>query len=384
MSVAANLPGSPDWGRLERGALLVGAVGLIACAAGLLFSPAHFFRAYLVGYQFWLGVALGCLAVLMLQHLTGGVWGVLLRRLLESGSRTILLLAVLFVPVLVGMGHLFRWTHEDVHQRVYLNVPFWIGRAVVYFAVWFAVSWFLNRWSAEQDSSPTPGLPRRLRLLSAPGLVLYGLTVTFASIDWTMSLEPDWYSTIYPVLFATGQVLAGLAFAVAALLLLAAYQPLAGLIGPTQLRDLGNLLLTFVMLWAYMSISQFLLIWSGNLPEENPWYLRRIQDGWQVVAVALAALHFGLPFLLLLSRDVKEDPRTLGLVVGLILAMRFLDVLWWIEPAFGDGMYFYWLLDVAALVGLGGVWVWWFLRQLRQRPLLPLHEPALEEVIRHE
>src|SRR5262249_452999 len=249
---------------------------------------------------------------------------------------------------------------------------------------WLAVSYSLNRWSEQQDAEPDQSLLRRFQVLSAPGLVLYGLTVTFASVDWAMSLEPHWYSTIYPVVFAVGQVFAALAFAVAMLLLLSSIPPLAGVLQPAHLHDLGNLLLAFVMVWAYVSFSQFLLIWSGNLPEENVWYLRRIQGGWEYVALALAALHFGVPFLLLLSRDVKQDPRSLGVVVGIILAMRFLDVLWWIEPAFDGGLYFYWLLDVAALVGLGGVWLWWFLWQLQKRPLLPLHDPALTEAIHHE
>jgi hypothetical protein len=312
----------------------------------------------------------------MLQYLTGGRWGALLRRLLESSSRTLILLAVLFVPVLLGVNYLYKWTHEDLgHRSYYLNVPAFAARALVYFAVWVTISFFLNRWSRGEEGEP----PRRFRLLSAWGLVLFGLTITFASIDWVMSLEPHWYSSIYPVLFATGQVMAGLAFAVAVLLLLATYPAVGRWLGPAPLRDLGNLLLAFVMLWAYMAISQFLLIWSGNLPEENVWYIKRSEHGWQVVALALAVLHFTLPFLLLLSRDVKQSRGGLLAVAGLILVMHFVDVLWWVQPAFEGGLYFWWLLDVVALAGLGGVWVWWFLWQLRQRPLVPLHDPALAE-----
>jgi hypothetical protein len=396
MSAAANPVTSQEWDRLQRGALIAGVAGLILCLVGALFSPDHFFRSYLVALNFWLGIALGCLVILMLQYLTGGAWGILLRRVLEAGTRTLLLLALLFMPLLVGLPLLYGLTRpEDVAQepdmafkRFYLGVPFFVARAIVYFAIWLGFSYFLNKWSAEQDKTACPDLPRRLRLLSAPGLVLYGLTITFASIDWVMSLEPLWFSTIYPVLFAVGQALEGMAFAVAVVILLAARPPLSGLIQSAHRRDLGNLLLMFVMFWAYMSFSQFLLIWAENLPEEIPWYLRRTRDGWQWVAILLILFQFGLPFLLLLSRDIKENPRSLAAVAVLVLAMRFLDVFWWVEAAFAGGMSFYWLLDLAAVVGLGGIWVWWFVWQLRQRPLLPLHDPYqaeyLPEVICHE
>jgi hypothetical protein len=372
MSVTANVAAEPNWALLRRWALLAALAGLLACAVGALLSPAHFFRSYLVGYQFWLGVGLGCLVILMLHHLTGGTWGRVLRPLLEAGTHTLVLLAILFVPVALGMGYLYHWAHHPGHNSWYLNVPFFLARAVLYFAIWLTVAFLLNRWSAGRVSE------RRFQLLSAPGLVLYGLTITFAAIDWSMSLEPHWYSSIYPVLYASGQVLAGLAFAVVLWLLLVPGLQERDRAAVAPLRDLGNLLLAFVMMWAYVSISQFLIIWSGNLPEENIWYLRRTRDGWQYLAMALAVLHFGLPFLLLLSRDVKESPRALTAVALLILLMRFLDVLWWVEPAFDEGLHFYWLLDVAALVGLGGVWMWWFLGQVQRRPLPPLDGAGLE------
>jgi hypothetical protein len=208
-------------------------------------------------------------------------------------------------------------------------------------------------------------------MLSGPGLVLYGVTITLAAVDWSMSLEPYWYSTIYPVLYAVGQILTAFAFAVVVLTLLAR-GPLAGVVRPQHLRDLGSLMLTFVMFWAYMSFSQFLLIWVGNLPEEIPWYLRRTRGGWQWVALALALLHFAVPFVLLLLRGVKEDGPWLMAVAGWLLLVRFLDVFWWIEPAYPhDGQYLFWLLDVGAVVGVGGVWVWWFVSLLRRGPLLP-------------
>lgn len=382
----------PAWDRAQRAALAAAlgglaafvVVGFVLYLAGGITSPVQFFLSYLVAYTFWLGAALGCMAILMLQHLTGGAWGIAIRRILESGAGTLVVLAVLFVPLVFGVHSLYLWAQHDFvehskllqHKSPYLNVPFFVVRVIAYFAVWGLIAFLLNRWSTEQDRTGDPRLPRRFRLLSAPGLVLYGGTITFASVDWVMSLEPFWFSTIYPVLFATGQVLTGFAFAVTALVWLATQPPLHGVIERRHLRDVSNLMLAFVMLWAYMSISQFLLIWSGNLPEEITWYLRRTRGGWEWLAVLLILFQFALPFLLLLSRDVKDNARSLRLVALLVLVMRLIDVFWWIEPAYShEGQYLFWLLDVAAVVGVGGVWVWWFVRLLRRRPLLPVHDP---------
>lgn len=374
-----------DWERLRRTALVAGLGGLVLCGVVALFSPSRFFRAYLVAYNFWLGVTLGCLVILMLQHLTGGAWGILLRRVLESASRTLLLLVVLFLPLLTGLARLYAWVAPESDaepleefKREYLNVPAFLARAAVYFAIWLTLSRFLNKWSTRQDSRGAPA--GKLQPFSALGLVLYGATITFAAVDWVMSLEPDWYSTIYPLLFAVGQLLGGVSFAVAVVLLLATRPPLADVIRPQHMRDLGNLLLLFVMFWAYLSFSQFLLIWAENLPEEIPWYVRRMQGGWEWVGVLLLAFQFGVPFLLLLFREVKHSPRALGIVAVLVLAMHFLDLVWWVEPAFG-GVSLYVFLDVAALIGVGGIWTWWFLGQLTQRPLLP---GPLPEALAHE
>jgi hypothetical protein len=186
---------------------------------------------------------------------------------------------------------------------------------------------------------------------------------------------------MYPPLFSAGQLLEGMAFAVIVLVLLSAYPPLSHVVQPAHRRDLGNLLLTFVMIWAYLSFSQFLLIWAENLPEESPWYLKRLRGGWQWVALLLVLFQFAVPFVFLLFRDVKENPRKLLAVAMLIMVMRYVDLYWWIEAGFKDEMSFYWLLDLAAVVGLGGLWVWWFLRELRKRPLLPLHDPYLAEYL---
>jgi hypothetical protein len=243
----------------------------------------------------------------------------------------------------------------------------------VYFAVWLALSYLLRAWGQRWRAGDAAA-GERLPALSGPGLVAYAITITFAAIDWVMSLEPFWISTMYPPLYAIGQITAGFAFATVAAILLSRYPPLAGRVTTKHLRDLGGLLLTFVMFWAYMAFSQFLLIWAGNLPDETPYYLKRMRGGWEWVGLGLIVLHFAVPFLLLLFRDVKENSTALLYVALGVLVMRFVDVLWWVEPAFThSGPAPFWLLDVAALVTLGGIWVWWFTGRLRRVSLEPVH-----------
>jgi hypothetical protein len=390
MSESVHLPESIPWERIRQRALVAGLIGLGLCVLAAIVSPSHALRGYLVAFNFWLGIALGCLVLLMLQHLTGGIWGLVLRRIFESGARTLGLLTLLFLPLLFGLlgkpPLLYEWVGsadpELLEKSWYLNVPFFLGRAAGYFIIWIVVASLLYAWSVAQDRGSLND--RRFRLLSGPGLVLYGGTITFASVDWVMSLEPRWYSTIYPVIFAVGQILEAMAFSIIVLIAIGSQPPFEKLLAPTRRRDLGNLLLTFVMMWAYLSFSQFLLIWSENLPEEIPWYLNRTRGGWLWLALLLVVFQFSLPFLLLLSREIKQDPRRLAAVALLILIMRYLDVFWWIEPAFADGVHFYVLVDLAAMVGLGGIWIWHFLNQLGRLPLLPLHEPALVEGLAHE
>lgn len=388
--------GAPDWGRVERLSLAAAGAGVLAFAVGA-FTPlagphplAQAAVSYSVAFHFWLAVPLGCLVVLMIHYLTGGAWGVLLRPVLEASSRTLWLLALLFLPVagalFLGAASPYPWARplefaarpaviEELRQKTRLmNPPFVLGRAAAYFAVWLALAYFLRAWAARwRGGSGRAG--ERLPALSGPGLVAYGVTITFAAIDWVMSLEPFWTSTIYPPLYAIGQVTAGFAFATAAAVLLSRHPPLASRVTPKHLRDLGGLLLSFVMIWAYFAFSQFLLVWSGNLPEETPYYLKRMRGGWEWAGIALIVLHFAVPFLLLLFRDVKDSGTSLLWVAVGVLVMRFVDTLWWVEPAFPHEGAAYWLLDVAAFLALGGVWVWWFAGRLKRTPLEPVHGP---------
>ena len=265
-----------------------------------------------MAYMLCLGLTLGCLALGMVHQLSGGAWGVVLRGPIGAASRVLPVLTLLFVPIAAGMWLLYVWTLAEAvahdaalrHAQPYLNVPFFLARAVLYFLVWNATSYFLTAWSLEQRRTGDARLSRRMQQLSAAGLVAYGLTVTFASFDWLMSIEPDWYSTIYGVLVIGGQGLTALAFLVLAVAWLSRRPPLDRIVTPEHFHDIGNLTLAFVMLWAYFAFSQYLIIWAGDLPREIVWYQHRLQTGWRIISVVLVVGHFAVPFVLLLSRTV--------------------------------------------------------------------------------
>jgi hypothetical protein len=383
--------------RIQRRSLVIGVVFLAGAviAAVATHSGAQFFRSYLLAYVWWTGITLGCLAVLMMQHLTGGLWGFVIRRPLEAAIRIFPLLAVMFVPLIFGIPSLYMWGHHEIvlhnvklqHQAQYLAPRWFILRGCIYFLAWIFMAYFLNRWSAAQDEGRSLFvLRRRLQNLSGPGLVIYVLTVTLASFDWMMSLQPQWGSTVYPFILIAGQVLAAFAFAVAILALLVQYQPMSEIVQEKHLHSLGKMMLAFVMLWAYTSFSQLLIIWAGNLPSEISWYLHRLNTGWKYVGLALVVFHFAVPFAMLLSRDLKRDARRLVRVAILLLLMRYVDLLWWIAPnslpGFQRGIWFQWM-DIVVPIGIGGIWMAAFVWALRQRPLVPLHDQRFEEVVGH-
>jgi hypothetical protein len=379
------LPEDHPLHRVQRIAVGVSGVALVVCVLAGFGNLTQLLRSYLVAYIFWVGGALGCLAILMIHHVTGGAWGVAIRRLLESGARTLPVMAFLFLPIAFGVRRLYEWAQPDrvandpllQHKALYLNIPFFLGRTAFYFIAWSLVVRALTRWSLRQDDSfdPVPG--QRLELISRGGLLLMGLTMTFAAVDWTMSLQPHWYSTIYGVIFMGGSALTAFAVVIPTVALLSVHPPVAGHVSDDQLSDLGKLLLAFVMLWAYFSLSQFLITWSGNLPEEITWYLARIQGGWQWVAIAIVLFQFVLPFVLLLSHPLKRRARSIAGVALMLIVIRFVDVYWLIVPAFDPSRLTVHVLDLAAMLALGGFWIWLFVWQLEGRPLLPLRDPTL-------
>lgn len=382
---------TPEFDRLRSAALFIGIIGLLASVPGIIWSQQQFFRSYLLAFVFWIGIPLGCMALLMMHHLTGGGWGFLIRRALEAGTRTIGVMAIFYLPLLVGMTYLYPWTRPDasanpVYQQkhFYLNSQFFIARSIIYFVIWIALAWLLNRWSSQQDQPGDPGAAVRLEGVSGPGLVLWGLTVTFSSVDWIMSLEPTWFSTIYGMLMMIVQALTAMAFVILVVRHLAGREPLARIATPQRFNDLGNMLLTFVMLWAYLSFSQFLIIWSGNMPEEISWYMSRARGSWSAMAIILIVFHFAIPFLLLLSRDVKRKPGSLSRVAWLLMPLTLVDLYWLVVPAFESaGPRVHWT-NFSLVIGIGGIWLWAFFTQYAKMPLLPAYDPRLIELIEED
>jgi hypothetical protein len=396
----------PALDRFQQRALMIGAAALLAGVIGafidrpageelvLGLSP-QFFRSWLIGFLFCSGLALGSLAWVMLHHLSGGQWGLVSRRVFEAATRTMPIVALFFLPVLLGIPAIFEWSHPEVIEsnavvrlkEPYLNVKFFIIRGLIYFAFWMVCTMLLNRWSEGQDRGTVATTPEdtvRFRQVSAPGLLFLVLTVTFASVDWIMSLEPEWYSTIFGLLTVVGHGLSALALTIAVLAMLAPSRPMAGILAPRHFHDLGKLMLAFVMLWAYLSFSQFLIIWSGNLPEEIPWYLKRMQGAWGALAIALVVGHFALPFLLLLSRDLKRHAGLLAKLAIFVLVMRLIDAIWLVGAAYEHhGFPIHWM-DVVVPAGMLGIWLFVYARNLRSRSLLPVNDPFFKESFAHE
>lgn len=373
--------------RVQRLGQLLAVLGIIGCFLGARQGD-QFFRSYLFGFLFWTFLSVGATALLMIQHLTGGMWGVVNRRLLEAASRTFPLLALLFVPVALGVGSIYPWARPEaladpilLLKAPYLNVPFFLGRAVFFFAVWAILAAFLNRWSLSMDAAGADeGLATRLENLSGAGLVILALTTTFASIDWAMSLSPHWFSTIYGFLFMVGGILSAWSFVIVLVAFWGGEKPLDRVATPTFVHDMGKFLLAFVMLWAYVNLSQFLIIWSGNLPEEIPWYRTRLAPPWGLMGQALLIFHFAVPFLVLLSRDLKRARRRLGVVAGLVFFMRIVDLSWVVGPELHPSTSVH-LLDLASWAAVGGIWLWFFVRELKKRPMLPVGEPQIRELL---
>jgi hypothetical protein len=373
----------PQMERVQKSALFVGVAALAVSLIGLFGNAAHFWQSYLFAFIFWAGLTLGCLGIFFLHNVVGGNWGVAIRRLVEAGLKTLPLIVLLAIPIFFALGTLYKWTdagyraeHFAVgHKAAYLNPTWFIIRTLLYFLIWIASGYRILAMANEHDRTGDRALFKRIKARSAPALLVFVVTTTLAFIDWIMSLEPDWYSTIYGWMYTVGQVLLTFSFLVAVLVLLSKREPFVSFLTRQHYHDIGNLMLAFTMLWAYMSFAQFLIIWAENLPDEIPWYVRRFSGGWGYIAWTIAIFHFFVPFFLLLLRFVKKNPTRLRTLAIWIIIMKMLDVFWIVEPAFRQrGLEVYWT-DLVTLIGVGGVWLAVFIWNLKSRPLLASHDP---------
>ncbi|MEO6050183.1 MAG: hypothetical protein ABIP78_02485 [Pyrinomonadaceae bacterium] len=388
--------------RLRTLALGIGGIALIIWAVGAYFNTEQALRSWLLGFIFWGGICIGSLGVLMLQYLTGGAWGLVIRRIVEASSRTLPVVFLIFIPLAIGVytHSFYEWTHlpptdHAIEARgIYLLPWFWIVRSVIYFSLWGVMVHLLNKWGAAQDKTTTVEESRllleRASRFSGPTMVIYALVVTFAVVDWVMTLDPHWFSTMWGLLFVAGWALSCFCFTVVVLAFLVDKAPMNSVLGKRHFHDLGKLMLALVMVWAYFNFSQFLIIWSGNLPEETTWYLTRWKGGWVYVAVSLILLHFAFPFLLLLKQDFKRRPVYLASIALFILFMRLVDMFYQIAPSYRvspgvleQGAFYVSWLDFVGVIAIGGIWVWWFCGELLKRPIVPVKDPYFEEAVAH-
>ncbi len=371
--------------------LLVGITALAVSFIGLFSNAEQFYHSYLTALMYWVTLGLGALFFVLLHHLTGAVWSTALRRVAETLALILPVLAIMFIPVLFGMHLLYHWNestavaHDALLQKkaAFLNPGFFTIRIIIYFAVWFALSQLLYRASLAQDSDSGFGTEQKLRRISAPGIILFALSLTFAAFDWIMSLDAHWYSTIFGVYIFSGSFLVFLAFIIVFLKYLLRQQILTGVVNAEHFHDLGKLLFVFTVWWAYIAGSQYFLIWYGNIPEETVWFLHRWEGGWKTFSLLMIAFHFVVPFIVLLFRASKRNHAVLPLAAGLLLVMHYIDLYWLIIPNLHrHGPHFAWA-DLTTLIGIGGIFLGLVIRQLGRHPLVAQGDPRLTESLRH-
>ncbi len=387
---------------VERIAGIIGVAGLFLCAAGYFTDPLKFFQSYLFAFLYWAGFAMGGLGILLLNNVVGGKWGVTIRRYLEACARTMPLIAIFFLGVLLGVKYIYAWaTPANVaanaflkHKEAYLNIPGFILRAVVCFALYLFFVWRLNKWTDEQDRTGDPGIREKMRKFSAPALLTFVLAITVSYIDWLLSADTQFYSTVFGGMVLIANVQQTFALAILALILTSSEDRFDSRVNAPILHDLGKLLFAFTIFWTYLSASQLIIIWPANLPQELTWYLDRTHGFWKALATFVALTMFAIPFLALLSQARKKDPRRLRRVAVWVLVVNAIYMFWLVEPTFrsssastplhtSPGFSIFWT-DFAAFFGIGGIWVYYFIGQLRRRPLLPLKDPRVSPSLPRE
>jgi len=393
----------PQLSRLQTIGIGAAVVGLILLGLGYFVAgPLQFFRSYLFGFYFTMSLCIGSLAFLMIQHLTGGAWGVMARRMLESGALVMPVMGLLFIPIALatfpetctslGLQHpLYEWANPALvtpgspefdpgiyHKLPWMTPMFFTVRAVIYFVIWTGLALMLRSWSIEQDRTGNQAMAARMRMISGIGLALFVISATFASFDWTMSLDPLWFSSMYGAHYMVSSGLLTLAFMIVMLTQIR-HTPLFEQHVPIKpIHDIGKLMLAFTVLWTYLSYGQFTIIWSGDIAESVAWYLVRTHNGWIVLVPILMLFQFFVPFFLLLSRRNKQNLTSLASIAGWIIVMRFIDVSWIVLPAFHEKIMDVSWLNFAAPVALVGIWLTVFAANLQRAALLPLNDPNME------
>jgi len=405
MSDLTRYYGSEDVKRWRALALPVGVLATLVIVVWAMIYPdqrEQALRSWLIGYIFWAGIGFGSLGFLMLQYLTGGAWGVIGRRVLEAATRTLPMIVILFIPIAVGVytRSVYTWTHllptEHVMEQrgIFMTPLAWILRSAIYFALFGVMAGFLNKWSSEQDRAGSAEDSAKLLIrssrFSGPGVIFWSLVVSFAAVDWVMELDPHFSSTIYGMLFIAGWGLSAICFTTVILAALSEIAPMNRVLGKRHFHDYGKLMLTFVMLWAYLNFAQYLIIWSGNLPEEAGWFVIREAGVWGWIGVILILLHFAFPFLVLLKQDFKRKPQRLAVLAVFVLVMRVFDMLYLIGPnprismpQAEHGTFIISWLDFLAPIAVGGIWLWWFFGELLARPMVPANDPYFEPAVQH-
>jgi hypothetical protein len=376
-----SLPAS--FSRAQRFCAFAGVVLLAACIVYGFFDPDSFFEGYLAAFIFWAEIAFGCMAMLFVQNLTGGLWGLVANRFFEAGMMTIPFCGLLFLPIFLGMPHLYSWMHPATpelkhlvkEKSLFLNVPFYVVRNILYFVIIGSMAFYLRRLGRRQDAGQ-PEMKERMTQVSGPALVFFVLLMNVAVIDWVMSLRPEWYSSMLVVEFVTEQAVAALAWSIVILRFASNHSPLHDVLSEKVVHDLGKLLLASIAFWAYITFGEYLIIWTGNLPHEISWFLDRSTPGWIAWAVLLVGLHFVIPLFCLILTSVTRHLERLAKVAVLVLAAHFVQVVWWIQPGFSEHFHINWMIPLL-IAALGGIWTAVYLRHLGAAPLLPLHDPRL-------
>jgi hypothetical protein len=388
----ATIPAGHSWNRIPMIAAIVAVLGAVACAMLGPANPKQFLFSWLVSFLFFLSLALGALFFVLIQYASQGGWGIVLRRIGEATFATVPVMAALFLPLLLGLSDLYSWAvpgaaeHDPLLQwkAPFLNVPFFLIRAALYFGIWSFIALAYYRGSRGQDTTGDPGISARLRKFAGPAIIVLALTQTFASIDWIMSLTPHWYSTMFGVYFFAGSFVGFIAFLSVVAVAMRSAGLLETIVSAEHLHDVGKWLFAFTAFWAYIAFSQFLLMWYANLPEETIWYKTRLEGSWTTVSLFLMAGHFGAPFLYLMGRDVKRRGWTLALGGAWVLAMHFVDLYWQVMPTLHPEGFSPSVLDVAALVTVGGCFVSAASWLMRRQALVPLRDPRLAESLAFE